>query len=132
MTPFIIESPESIYSTLRAEYAEERFEVERTVKRPPFSDAWFETGDGKFNPAHLELTVRVSAGNLRASISELNHLMKVAEAARVIRWGEYRREVFGLSGPLVKTPTVLGYRLTLGFAPKSRYWLDEQDQEVYL
>lgn len=132
MTPFIIESDTSIYQTLRAEYGEEKLETERTLKRPPFSDAWFETGDGRFNPGKLELSVRVLAGNLRASIAEMNHLMQVAEGAKRIRWGEYRREVFGLSGPLVKVPLVLGYKLTLNFAPKSRFWLDELDQEVYL
>lgn len=132
MTPFSIESDESIYQTLKASPGEERFEVERSLKRPPFSDTWFETGDGKFNPGRLELSVRISEGSLRASIVELNHLMKVAENAQLLRWGEYRREVFGLSGPLIKTPIVLGYKLTLNFAPKSRFWLDELDQEVYL
>ena len=132
VTPFIIESDSSIYQTFRASPGEEKLEVERTLKRPPFSDAWFETGDGKFNPSRLELTVRVSAGNLRASVAEMNHLMNVAESAKRIRWGEYRREVFGLSGPLTRVPIVLGYKVTLNFAPKSRYWLDELDQEVLL
>lgn len=131
-THLIIESPESAYEIRKGTLGNETLGINRGNDRPPYSGVWYETGDGGFDSATMELKVRISAGTLRQSIHELNELMEVAEQATLVRWGEYHREVFGLVTPFVKTPIALGYRLTLAFACKSTKWLDEFGNEVYL
>jgi hypothetical protein len=128
---FSIETATDSVTLARYALPSEERAIARTLERAPFTDYWFTTGDGRDEPAPLRVETVVVGTSMEEGVSLLADLLRAARAATVVRWGEYHRAVDGLLG-YVKRPVVMGWAVTLSFAPTEPAWRDDTGSEVHL
>lgn len=111
------DDPEVYFESDKWQPRDERIDVDRQAHRVPLSDHWYETGSGEFNPQRLEYRVTVRGESLDVGIVLVNNLIAVAGSATKLVWGNRERTVFGLTGRILRVPTLRGYTVTFAFAP---------------